>query len=126
MLPTVYNVNSLLDIFNNIPFEYKSLPIDVIEHDNFYEIVVDLPGIKREEIDLQVKNNILTIKTQQPNVNCNKTKYLINERGFCRAKRSLSFNNKINDENIEASLSDGILNIKIYKKEEEYRKITIN
>lgn len=100
---------------------YKSFPIDVIDCGNEYKVLAELPGIKKEEIDIQFEDSTLTI-TATPNKEHKDNKYLIHERNNMKLSRSIYFND-IEEDNIKASLENGILCVTItLKKEEKVKK----
>lgn len=135
--------NYLTDIFDNFfndiidfsyPLTFSSdgqktfLPkADVFESDSEYCIEVELPGVLQENIDLKINNNMLTIEAKKENIETKKNKnYHIQERYYGSFSRSISLPSNINEESIDANFKNGILSIKIPKKEQtKTKKITI-
>ncbi len=119
------DINSLFDdmFFNNFslkhPFNSSFLEpkMDVLENDKGYEISVDVPGIKEEDIDLSIQEGVLTIKgkgvTKKEEKDCN---YYICERSSGAFQRSIALSNDIITNKTEAVYKDGVLNIKIPKE----------
>jgi len=81
-----------------------------------YHIEVDLPGIKKEDVDINIDNNVLTISGER------KTKDEVKEENYYKLEssygsfqRSFTLPEKVDIENIKASSQDGILEIEIPK-----------
>ena len=88
------------------------------DKDNFY-IEAELPGLKKEEIQLEYSNNVLMIKGERKfekkEENAN---YHFVERSYGSFYRSLSLPRTVDGEKIAAEYKDGLLRITIPKKEE--------
>jgi HSP20 family protein len=103
--------------------------VDVIEDDSIINIYMDIPGVEKNSIDLEINNNRLDIK-------CNRIKlYQTNEQNI--AKKNEIFYGKItkkltlpisitNKNSIKTSLKNGVLNIIIDKRNEEKNKFKID
>jgi HSP20 family protein len=110
------------DLFNDL-FEFplietsstKSPIYDIIENDNEYIIELQLAGVKKDDIDIDIDGDALTIKTERKEIK--DTKYNYKETYFGKYKRSFVLPDSINKDNIGASLVDGILKIIIPKLE---------
>ena len=102
---------------------YKSFPIDCVALDGEYKVYADLPGIKKEDINIQFEDSTLTIEAKPKKENKD-IKYLIRERNDLKLKRSIYFND-IEEDGIKASLEDGILCVAIKLKKPEKTKKTI-
>ncbi len=115
--------NSLFfDFFDDILFmpineTEKSPNYDIIENDNNYVINVSLPGVKKENILIDVENNNL-ILTAERNEN-NDLKYNYKRTFFGKYEEIFTLSKDVDKDNITASLSDGILIITIPKKDFE-------
>ena len=117
--------NDLYDLvcgFNNMFYDrgYKTFPLDVLEVENGYEVICEMPGVKKDNVDLSLEDGILTIKTKASNKQ-NDNKYLIHERSNMRLERSVNFGD-IEVSDIKAKMEDGLLNIFIKLKEKENTK----
>ena len=94
-------------------------------HETEHELVVkaDLPGVKPEELDVRVENNILTIRGERKfEKKVNEDNYLRVERSYGSFSRSFSLANTVNTEAIKADYSDGVLTLSIPKREEAKAK----
>lgn len=115
-----YNfINELNMELNNIFKEpqTKSFPVDVVEADNGFVVFAEMPGVKKENINVTFEDGKLTIEGKKENVE-NTDKYLINERSNIPYKRVISFGDILDDQ-ITAKLEDGILKVTITTKEPE-------
>ncbi|MCC8369016.1 MAG: Hsp20/alpha crystallin family protein [Rickettsia endosymbiont of Oxypoda opaca] len=100
---------------------------DISETDTEYNLEVELPGVVQQNIELKIDNNILTIKGSREESSEDKNKnYHMRERYYGTFQRSISLPLNINEEDIEARFENGILHIKIPKKEQSTsRKIEV-
>ena len=116
---------SLVNEFNNMFYDggYKTFPIDVLEQDSNYKVIAEIPGAKKEDIQIEFEDGILTITATLANSDKN-NKYLIHERRCEKLKRSINFGD-IKEESIKASYENGLLLIDIITKKEEKVKRTI-
>ena len=116
---------SLVNEFNNMFYDggYKGFPIDVIETENGYRVVAEIPGVKKEDIKLEFEDGILTLSAHMPKVDHN-TKYLIHERSNQKLRRTINFGD-IKEDEIKASYENGLLLVDITTKKEEKTKKTI-
>jgi HSP20 family protein len=112
---------TLLDDFFNDDFFFPRTnygsQIDVYQENNKYIVEVDLPGFKREEIDIQFNNDVLTIKAdhKEEEVNENK-KYYYRSRKVNSFMRQIRFNG-IESGGIGASFNEGVLKVEMPIKE---------
>ena len=101
------------------PFRgFSNLPqTDVAEDDDGFTISVELPGLDENDIDLSTKNGRLTISgektTERDDVEKN---YHIKERRYGSFRRSFNIPEYVNDNNIKADFSRGVLTITLPKK----------
>lgn len=106
----------------------NNMKCDIYEKDNKYYIEMDIPGFNKEDIDISLKNGYLTIKAEKKNNvednNEDKT-YIRRERSYVKTERSFNLGN-VDEDNIDASFKDGVLNIIIPKTEDEKKLIEIH
>lgn len=116
------------DFFSPMNFSDNSFRADIKETENEYVIEADLPGIKKEDIDIDYMNNYLTISAKRnESVEEKHDNYVRRERRSGDFKRSFYVDN-VNDDNIEASFNNGVLQLVLPKKNkgnENKRKINI-
>ncbi len=83
-----------------------------------FEIEIDLPGVKKEDIELQVEDNILTVKAVRKMKNeVNKDDYYLMESSFGLISRSFMLPEGIDKDKINAKYEDGRLYISLEKEE---------
>jgi len=102
------------------PMEADWVPrVDIVQEKERYLVQADLPGMKREEIDITVNGDTLTItgerkserKTQEDN-------FYRSERHYGRFSRSLILPSSVDADRIEAAYKDGVLQLAIPKSEQ--------
>ena len=92
----------------------------VNETEDAYEVDVDLPGFKKEEISLELNNGYLTISTEkslEKDKENKKGKMLRQERYSGVMQRSFFVGEHLTEEDIKASYENGVLHVMIPKKE---------
>lgn len=90
---------------------------DVIENDNEYQIEMLLAGVKKEDINIDIEKDVLTIKAERKE---NKdTKYNRKETFFGKYERSFILPDDVDKEKIDASLVDGVLHVIVPKLEDK-------
>jgi len=106
----------------------SSMPIDVIDQGKEYVVKANLPGIDKKDVDIQLTENILTIKGAYSQKNEDKgERYLLQERRMGTFSRSIAFNEELVPDMITAGFRDGILEISIPKAEvQQPKSIKIN
>lgn len=130
------NKNNNLDLFNNDLFfsnffntEKNYLSADILETENDYEIIVDVPGFSKEDIKISLEDKQLTITAKKEAVKEENKKYLRKER-FVGTYTRKFFVGDVKQEDVKASIEDGVLTVKFakesYKKVEENKFIEIN
>lgn len=83
-----------------------------------YHIDVDLPGVKKEDINVKIENNILTLKGERKSKEeVKKEDYYKMESSFGSFMRSFILPDNVDTENIHAENKDGVLEIVLPKKE---------
>ena len=102
---------------------------DVSDIGDAYKLEAELPGFKKEDISIDIKDERLTISAERKMENEeNKPNYIKQERYYGSYKRSFGLEG-INSDAIEASYVDGILSLKLPKQVpvvHESRRIEIN
>jgi len=99
--------------------------VDVREDADHLYVEAELPGYKKEEIDINMENQTLTITAehkedqnrQQPK-NGDKAEWLLRERRYSRFQRSFTLPPTVDAQSVEAKLNDGVLTIVLNKREE--------
>ena len=106
----------------------SSMPIDVIDQGKEYVVKANLPGIDKKDVDIQLTENILTIKgSYSQNEEGKSELYLLQERRMGTFSRSIAFNEELVPDKVTAGFRDGILEISIPKAEiQQPKSIKIN
>lgn len=93
--------------------------IDIKETETDYQIVADLPGIAKEDLDVSIRDGVLTIKAESRKESTEKTdgRVVRQERRVGRFARSLQLTDVVDDAKIQAAYEDGLLNLVLPKKE---------
>lgn len=125
MADSFFNDDFFRSFFNG--FGSSQMNIDVKDVDNKYVIEAELPGVKKEDINIDIDNGVLTLSAETGSERNEKNdNYVYRERRYGTVSRSFSLDN-IDDENIKAQYKDGILTIDLPKKEKERKQIrTVN
>ena len=93
---------------------------DVREHDDQFEVDIDLPGFKKEEIQLNLESGYLTVsaaKALDEQKNNKQGKLIRQERYTGTMQRSFYVGENVTEEDIKAKFEDGVLKLNIPKKE---------
>lgn len=97
--------------------------IDISETDTQFQISVELPGMKKEDISVNLENRQLTISGERKFKDEEKGKtYHRVETNYGSFNRSFQLPDNVEEQTISASYEDGILNITIDKSEEQVKK----
>jgi HSP20 family protein len=101
---------------------------DLVEHDDHYVLRSDLPGVKDGDVNVELKDNVLTISGQRGSEHeQSKDGYRRVERSFGRFSRSLTLPEGVDPEQIHASFERGVLEVSIPKPaQREARRIAIS
>jgi HSP20 family protein len=102
--------------------------VNTREDEKAYYIEVDLPGVKKDDIHVDISDNVLTISGERKFKKEVKEKdYYKVESSFGKFERSFRLPEDVNEEEIKAETKDGVLNITLpkAKKEEKKKKIEV-
>lgn len=134
MLPTIFGEN-LFDDFMDDAFERNFfggrnplygkhsknlMKTDVKETETGYELDIDLPGFKKDEISAHLEDGYLTVsaaKGVDKDEKDNEGRYIRRERYSGSMTRSFYVGNAVTEEDIKAKYEDGILSLSIPKKD---------
>jgi HSP20 family protein len=102
--------------------------VDVREDADHLYVEAELPGYKKDEIDVTLENQTLTISAErrsEKNEGEN-SDWLLRERRYSRFLRSFTLPPTVDDQKVDAKLSDGLLTVTLNKREESKpRRITV-
>jgi len=104
------------------------LALDVREDDSTYTIMAALPGVKQEDINVQLHDGVLSIEAEiKSEATRENERTLVQERRYGRFARSLRLPNDVDGEAIQARYQDGILTLSLPKlAQAQPRKIAIS
>jgi len=106
----------------------QNLQVDIYEKENSIVIEAEMPGVAKEDIELDVKGRQLTLSGERKQQNEVKNEHSYRkERRYGRFERSFNLPFEIDAENVQATLNNGVLQLIIEKPAQQQRKqITIN
>jgi HSP20 family protein len=115
--------------FGNGDDGFMQMTLDVAETDKTFEVTADLPGAAPEDIDVSLKDDILTIKAEKKAEKEDKKKnYHLHERSYGMFQRSFMLPAGVDSGKIDASFDKGVLRIslpKLPEAEANIRKIAV-
>ena len=138
LLPSIFGENLFDDFFDDVPFfdnraenqiekklygrhAHNVMKTDIKETDDNYELIVDLPGFKKDEIKVSLEDGYLTIEAAKgldEDEQEKKTgKYIRKERYAGACQRSFYVGEDVTEEDIKAEFKHGILKLFVPKKE---------
>lgn len=135
LMPSIFGENLFDDDWMDFPFERdfwgrknplygknakNIMKTDIKEHDGGYELDIDLPGFKKDEITIDLDNGYLTIsaaKGLDKDGQDKKGKYIRKERYAGAVQRSFYVGDAVTEEDVKAKFEDGILRLSIPKKD---------
>ena len=98
--------------------------VDIYDTENGIAVTVELPGVDKEQVNVEVKDDVLTIKGERPaNPNISEDNYYRRERLVGPFKRSFTLHQNIQPGQIKAIFKDGILEIEIPRPAQEHPKL---
>ena len=133
MLPSIFG-ESLFDDWMGFPFRSlesdvdhklygkhaaRVMKTDLKDHDDHYELEVDLPGFKKDQIDLQLQNGYLTItasKGLEEDSKDKKGRIVHQERYAGSMTRSFYIGENVKEEDVKAKFEDGVLTLDFPKE----------
>ena len=93
--------------------------VDVIEHTDGFVLEIDLPGFKKNDFTLTVKEGVLTVSGERkPEKPADEKLYRYYERPYGAFERSFKLPEHVEDNKIKASYKNGVLKLDFPKKEE--------
>lgn len=135
LMPSIFGEN-LFDDFMDFPFEKEFfgrrnplygkneknlMKTDVKETEDSYEVDIDLPGFKKEEISAKLEDGYLTISAakglEKEEKDEKSGKYIRRERYTGQCSRSFYVGNAVTEADIRAKFEDGILKLSVPKKD---------
>ena len=103
--------------------------LDVVERDNEFVVKAEMPGMKKDDIEVSLENGVLTITAETKSETEEKEgdRVIRQERRYGKYLRSLRLGKEIDEKKVKASYKDGILELVLPKAEEvKPKKIAVN
>ena len=132
MLPSIYGENMFDDFFDGSLFgghdplfgkhARNLMKTDIRETENQFELDIDLPGFKKEDVNLDLKDGYLTIsadKALDKDEKDDKGRYIRQERWSGSCSRSFYVGDTVKPEDVHAKFENGILQIALPKQEQK-------
>ena len=109
------------------PYDW-SPPVDIYETSGGIVLKIELPGINKEDVSVEIKDNVLTLKGERlldPKIK--DEHYYRKERSFGKFHRSFSLQDPIKSDLIKASFKDGVLTVEVPRSgKEKPKKISVD
>ena len=128
LMPSIFGEN-LLDDFFDFPFRgsYRTtgtdlMRTDIKEKDGNYEITMNLPGVKKEDVKAELKDGYLTVSASSSRNTDEKDeegKYIRSERHSGSCTRSFYVGEDVTETDIKAKFENGTLTLMVPKKDEQ-------
>ena len=109
-----------------VPVRYFVPTTDIFETEDALTVVMEVPGVNKEAVDISVENEVLKVEAKIDPSKYDGMEPLYTEYNVGHFARSFTLSNKIDQQQISAKLEDGILTLTLNKaKEAMPRKISI-
>ena len=109
------------DFFGDARHNYSAPRVNILENNDSFDIQMAVPGIKKENVSIDVDKDLLTVAHNLNEENAEEC-YTRKEFDFNHFERSFNLPDSVHTEKIKASMENGILNIHLPKKEESIDK----
>jgi len=96
--------------------------IDTYEKDDAIVFKAELPGVKMEDVDIDVSNNVLTIKGERHYEDVKEEDFYRRERFYGKFQRVFTLPDNVDTTNIDARYNEGVLEITVPKTEQTQTK----
>ena len=97
--------------------------VDIYETENCIFLIAELAGVNKEDISVEIKDNVLTLKGERhADPEISQDRYYRRERCFGTFQRSFTLQASVRPERIKAAFKDGVLKVEIPKPDEEKPK----
>ncbi len=109
----------------------RSFPVDITENENDLVIEAELPGYKKDEIEVTAEDGVLTIAAERSqesdeNERSKANRRRLTERSYTKVSRSFRFPATVDISKVDASLDSGVLTLTLPKRDEvKPRKIEV-
>jgi HSP20 family protein len=94
------------------------VPVNVEARDDEYLITAQLPGVKAEDVTIQVVNQTVTLQGEMKGAGRENSNFLLRELPYGRFSRTLRLPEELDSNKADADLTDGVLTLRVPKAEE--------
>ena len=109
-----------------IPARFYVPSTDIFETSDALKIVMEVPGVKKDAVDVKVENDVLNIEARIETTNYNGLEPVYTEYPVGHFARSFTLPDQVDQHNITALLEDGVLTLTLNKRpERKPRRIAI-
>ncbi|MDD6483684.1 MAG: Hsp20/alpha crystallin family protein [Clostridiales bacterium] len=125
LVPSIFGRDMFNDFFTEPFGGYRThdlMKTDVKDTDRAYELTMDMPGVKKEDVKAELKDGYLTVSAESGYSNDDKDsegRYIRRERHYGSCSRSFYVGDNVTRDEIKASFENGTLKLTIPKKEEK-------
>lgn len=114
-------MEKFFDVFSKN--DYFAPACEILDEEKFFSIGLDIPGLRKEDLDIEVKDNHLHISGERKyEEKTEKNNVLRTERKYGKFSRVFSLPQNVNAEGIEARFEHGVLDIVIPKEQKSQSK----
>jgi HSP20 family protein len=109
--------------FPTLKSSFEAMKADIVENEKEFQVITDLPGVNKDDIQVDFDNGVLSISVEAKNEKENKEgeKVWRMERSVSRKSRSFKFDTQIDDAEIGAKYENGVLTLTLPKKASEQK-----
>jgi HSP20 family protein len=100
----------------------RSPETEVVETEDAIYVVMEMPGVRRDDLDIGLEANVLTVRAAKTAERMENARYHLSERRYGTFARSFVLPRQVDADRIEAELTDGVLRIVVPKAEQARRR----
>lgn len=133
LMPSLFRTNLFDDLFDDFTKETKRaaqnlvgvtgvMKTDIVEKEDHFELLVDLPGFNKEDVKVELKEGYLNIEAERNSSKDEKDEegtFIRRERYTGTCSRSFYVGEELKQEDIKAKFENGILTLTVPKKDDE-------
>lgn len=116
LMKPFFPLTTEIEQWTKLPTRYAQ--VDLVDNGESYTVTAELPGFNKEQVDVQINKDGVAIKAEYKEEKEEEQKnYLYRERAYSTMQRFIAFPEEVTPEKAEGTMKDGILELKIPKKE---------
>lgn len=114
-------IEKIFDVFSRN--DHFAPVCEIVDEEKFYSVSLDIPGLKEEDLNIEVKDNHLHISGERKTEDLTEKKNILrSERRYGKFERVFSLPQNVNTDQIEARFENGVLSITLPKEEKSQTK----